>query len=297
MKLPTSFPDLEDQRKRIGSKLSEWQIGSESLSPREQLLAELADGIEIGLSDIEVGIGGLLTYKGEQVLLYIKDTRSSLYTLQHEPEKSRRFHIAECDTLEKMRNDGLLERYVVTNRMDGFSRADWHDRDTGERGETEARLKVCKNCLKALNWRGHDRSDGRLQLPGGHRQTPSEIWETFSISDFLMEYSTFFISKPSRRDIDAGLNEYVADWSKISLKKRSEANWKCTGCGVCLPHNPGALHVHHKNGVVTDNSSDNLKVLCALCHAEQPGHHHMHVTPAIRRLILRERRSQVIAGA
>jgi hypothetical protein len=35
------------------------------------------------------------------------------------------------------------------------------------------------------------------------------------------------------------------------------------------------LHVHHINGVKSDNSEMNLRVLCQYCHGEQPNHEHM----------------------
>lgn len=296
MNLSVTFPELNAQREKIGASLSHWEIGSGDLSPREELLANLARGIEIDIKDIDVGPGHLLTYKGEQVILYIKDTRSSLWTLQNEPEKSRRFHVAECRTLEKMRMDGRFERYVVTNRMDGLFLVDWLDPDTRALGETEAGLKVCKNCLSTLNWQGYQLSDASLQLPNGKRQSKNDIWESFTIPEFLMDYSTFFRSKPSRRDNEAQLNVYVEDWDRISKKKKHEAGWRCADCRVDLSASGRLLHCHHINGVVTDNSSNNLRVLCALCHAEQPNHQHMRVSSKDTQLILDQRMKQGISS-
>ncbi len=296
MKLTFSYPELDAQREKMGAPLSAWEIGASNLNPREKLLADLDRGIEIALEDIEAGPGGLLTYKGEQVLLYIKDTRSSLWTLTNEPEKSRRFHVAECQTLDSMRNEGRFERYVVTNRMDGMFLVDWLDPETRERGETEAGLKVCKNCLKTLNWRGYEHTESRMQIAGKapQRKSESEIWKSFSINEFLMEFSTFFRTKPKRKHTDAPLNEYVADWPRISERKRREAKWSCQRCGVELSDHPGLLHCHHKSGVVTDNSPSNLEVLCALDHAAQPGHQWMKVAAKSSQIIKAARVQQGI---
>lgn len=277
MKLSLHFPELTILRERIGAPLSDWTLGSPVMDPRKDLLDSLEGGIEINLGDVQPGIGGLLTYQGEQVILYIKDTKKDLWTLQNEPENSVRFHVADCRTLDDMRNKGRFERYVVTNRMDGLFKVDWLDKDTGQRGEIDAALKVCKNCLKTLNWRGYEVPPDRLVLPDGTRQVKGDIWKGFDISEFIMEYSTFFKSKPSRRDTNATLNEYVANWAKISERTRREAAWTCEQCKVDLSKRPGLLHCHHKNGVVTDNARSNLAVLCALCHAEQPDHRHMKV--------------------
>lgn len=280
MKIDVRFPELEAQRKRLGAKLSDWKIGSTLLNPREELLIELGSGIEINLDEVEVGPGGLLAYQGKQITLYIKDTGSSHWILKYEPENSRRFHITDCQTLRKMRRQGRFERYVVANRTDGLFLVDWLDPDTQKKGSTEAALKVCKNCLNSLNWQGYTNPQDRMRLSDGTRQDRKSIWDGFSISEFFMEYSTFFHILPSRRDITAVLNEYVKNWPKISRQKRRAAAWRCEQCSVDLSQHPNLLHCHHKSGVVTDNSASNLRVLCALCHALQPYHQHMGVSAA-----------------
>lgn len=285
MKISVDFPELRFQRDAIGGSLSDWRIGQNPLEPRGVLLEELGVGIEIDLGDVSTGPGRLLTYKGEQILLYIKDTRSSLWTLRNEPENSRRFHVADCRTLERMRNERRFERFVATNRTDGLFLADWLDPDSGARGQAEAALKVCKDCLSVLNWRGYERPGDRLARSDGTLQGKSDIWSEFSILEFLMEYSTFFRNKPSRRDTAAALNLYVSDWPSISERVRRAAKWRCEKCKVDLSQYPGMLHCHHENGVVTDNSDANLRVLCALDHAEQPGHQHMKVSETVRRKI------------
>ena len=279
MKLKLDLSALDRLRTRMGAEKSLWTPGATQLDPREEIRVQLQSGIEITLDDVDPGPGGLLTYKCEQVILYIKDTRSDRYTLEHEPEKSRRFHVAECETLKTMRHKGRFERYVVTTRMDGKFLVDWLDKDTRDRGETEAALKVCKNCLKAINWRGYEHAEGRLELDGGRRQSKSEIWSGFEISQFLLEFSTFFHDRPSRRDTTAKPNKYVEDWAAISESTRRSKNWTCEQCGVNLRSAPHLLHCHHKSGVVTNNTKENLEVLCAVDHAKQPDHGHMCVPP------------------
>lgn len=285
MKLELDFVDLARLRSVMGAEKSTWKPRNSPLDPREEIRNQLQSGIEITLDDVVRGPGGLLTYKGEQVILYIKDTRTDRHTLENEPEKSRRFHVAECETLEGMRQKGRFERYVVTNRMDGFFLVDWFEKESNERGEIEAALKVCKNCLKAINWRGYERSEGRLEFDNGRHQTKSQIWSEFDISHFLLEFSTFFNSKPSRTDATAEPNVYAVDWTAISERTRHAKNWTCEACGVNLRSAPYLLHCHHKSGVVTDNRPANLEVLCAVDHAKQPNHGHMKVPLRDKNLI------------
>ncbi|WP_375263677.1 hypothetical protein [Palleronia sp.] len=292
MKIDLKFFQLDGLRQKMGASLSEWTLNGGGLSPRKKLLEELERGVEIDLDEVSGDMGGLLTYKGEQVLLYIKDTRSSRWTLENEPERSRRFHVADCSTLQSMRAEGRFERYVATNRSDDLFLVDWWDQDSGKRGETEAALKVCKNCLRELNWRGYDRTPDRLMLPGGGLQARNEIWESFHLSEFLGEYSTFFREMPSRTEATAKLDVYVKDWPSISEKRRRAMDWTCQKCRVRLASVPGVLHTHHRNGVKTDNNLKNLEVLCACCHAEQPYHQHMKIPENVRAKILDLRKLQ-----
>lgn len=289
MKLSVSLRALSAQRQRMNAPLSNWELKPESLSPRSLILAELETGVEIQLDELETSTGGLLSYKGEQVLLYIKDTGSSKWLLENQPEKSRKFHIADCSTLDSMKQKGRFERYVVISGNDGVFPVDWKDPDTGEKGETEAALKVCKNCLKALDWLGYENPEYRENSGRGTKMTRNEIFQSFDISDFFLSYSTFFHQKPSRKANEAELNKYVPNWSKISNQRRQKAKWCCEACKVDLNQAPWALHCHHRNGVVTDNRTTNIEVLCALCHGAQPNHGHMKVSAKTKATILRAR--------
>jgi len=69
--------ELNTLVQRMKAKPSPWVPGENEMSPRQKLLDELdAGGISIDLEDVAPGPGGLLEYNGEQVLLYIKDTRA-----------------------------------------------------------------------------------------------------------------------------------------------------------------------------------------------------------------------------
>ena len=282
MKITFSFGELNALVQKMGASPSSWVVGGEELSERAKLLIDLEKGIDIDLSDVDVGPGNLLTYNDEQVILYIKDTRDSKEKLKYSPEQSRRFHVAECKTLSDMRDKGRFERYVVTRRIDGFFTVDWVDFDTGERGEIDAALKVCKNCLKEINFERYNQK-GRPK---------DVIWGDFSIPSFLREYSTFFVKLPSRTDKNAPVDEYVTGWSKLSRSMRQERNWTCENCGVNLEANKKLLHTHHANGVKTDNNPRNLKVLCAICHSNEPMHNHLKVTPTEKQTIIAARIQQ-----
>ena len=140
MKLPVDFQPLRQVRETMGAEMSAW-------TPRREQTAEL-EPFEQRVSRQEVdqivpldGVGPLV-YQGEQILLYIKDTRLDLHTLIHDPENSPRFHIAECETIEQMRRGNRFERYVMTNRIESNFKVEATDPNTGTVEELETELYV-----------------------------------------------------------------------------------------------------------------------------------------------------------
>jgi hypothetical protein len=262
MKLDLEFPEFDPLLTRMGAPKSSWQLPSLKMDERQKLIEELEEGIEILPEDVETSFGGLLTHKGEQVVLYIKDTRLDRATLLHDIENSKRFHVVDCRTLDEMRGAGRFERYVVTTRKDGRFLVE--AKDSVE--EIEAPLGVCMNCLKDLKWKGWISLD----------QT-RDIWENFSLQDFFAEFATFFSSRPRYSDKTAPKGGYAKDWHQRATEMKQQRNWRCDKCGVNLSASRDRclLHAHHKNGVVSDNRQSNIEVLCILCHSEQPAHQRM----------------------
>jgi hypothetical protein len=264
------FSGLEGAKRKMQAPDVAWN-SSLGVMDSPDFLIELSEtGIEIELHEVEGTDEGLLVYKGQHVLLYIKDTRQDSHTLLYEPENSRRFHIADkCKTLESMRADNRYDRYVVTNRKDGLFLVDAEDGFRGHTEEIEAPLQVCRNCLKELDYKQYDR-----QPPSQKKQ----VWRSFSIEEFFAEFSTHFLAKPKYTDNSFPSGGYTSDWEAISTRTREAVHWICEECGVDLKCHKSLLHVHHKNGIKSDNSPNNLETLCAVCHGEEPAHGRMHVS-------------------
>jgi hypothetical protein len=67
-------------------------------------------GADVPFEDVVVTPNGTFEYMGRKVLLYIRDQFGYRY----------KFHIMDCSTLKHMRSQNRYERYVVTERRDGF---------------------------------------------------------------------------------------------------------------------------------------------------------------------------------
>jgi len=239
-------------------------------------------GIEIDLSDVVID-EGLLSYNERQVLLFIPEHNPQYKPIEDvitQPIKGNRFHVADCEMLERMRAKNRYERYKVINNISGKFPV-YGISKTGQLLEGEAALIVCKYCLSKLNYKGAQ----------SNPRSKNETAVNFNLQEFFSNYSSLFKYYPKThiRDVKKG---YANDWDKISLRVRSASNFSCGHCNVSLIHHKGLLHTHHINGEKSDNSESNLIPLCADCHRKEPYHDHMHVKHADVQLLNRLRREQ-----
>ena len=277
MKLSREFPELARVRTRMGAPLTSWTPSS-ALETAVVLKPQMPQGELASLDEVRPISGiGPLTYQGRQIVLYIKDTRLSRETLLNNPTNSRRFHIAECNTIEGMRRDNRFARYVWTERTEGRFRVEATDPYTGAVEEIKAELYVCKNCLDALYL---------------HQERAN--WPRFSVVDFFRDNETFFHSLPRYTDITSPPGGYPRNWSYVQQKKKEQQNWVCESCKVCLSENQyrSLLHCHHKNGVTSDCRPENLQALCVECHNDQPQHGRFPPTKKERAILARLRADQ-----
>lgn len=85
---------------------------------------------------------------------------------------------------------------------------------------------------------------------------------------------------------------YTDDWEEVSKRVREQYGYQCQKCDIELHKHQNLCHVHHVNGVKSDNSQRNLQVLCADCHRKAHGGA-VHVSHADMQTITRLRREQL----
>lgn len=273
MKLKVDLSGLENLRRKMGAKERTWMPDTTLLNIRE-VQKKLEKGIISSLNELSSTNGGLLSYEGNQIAIYIKDhTYNPKYkkNILEAAEERNRIHVFDCGTLEQMRNKNRFDRYVQTIKTSDFE----IDIKYANKIETrEVDLMVCQNCIKALNYRGYT---------GGK----TEAWYSFSLEEFFAEYSTFFAVTPRYHDYASPSYDYTKNWSNKSREVRARYSWTCAECKVVLsrPEHQKYLHTHHQNGIKSDNSNKNLIPLCEICHAKEPSHQHMIVSDEARRII------------
>ena len=256
MKLDLDFSALEILVQNMGATPVNWTSDVKITAVDSDWKIDLeTKGIDVQIEDIEIQRSGLLKYRGEQILLYIKEISSfgDSYNLP-------KFHFYQCRTLLTMQNKGRFERYVVTQRKTGYFLMDRKIGYSSYEKDVEEKLDVCKNCL---NW-----------FNKNYRKRYTV--ETFDIVEFFESFPRSPLTQlPTYTDLSAPISGYSEDWNQVSAKRKSDCYYTCQECGIDLSDNKKLLHTHHANGRKSDNSSGNLKVLCVECHSQQPSHEHV----------------------
>src|SRR6266852_620958 len=150
MRLPNfeEDTDLNSLRMAMGAPLRDYSPAPPSdVLTIEEIERLASEGIDIPLDEVRVLNDGTHVYKGRRVIVYIRDVAE--YGARISMPK---YHLAMCDTLNKMIEEGRYKkRYVVATRDDGkFS---IHK----IRGETFIKtyepLDVCQQCLDELKYK------------------------------------------------------------------------------------------------------------------------------------------------
>lgn len=296
MKLNNPFQEIQALRERIG--VSEGKIEYQvSMDPRSEIKFKLeGDGIEVSRDEI-IKVGPFLTYKGDVLaILYIYDSYYGYEDLVSEEvtKKAPKFHFTWCDTLERMESKGRFSRYILSRRKNNRFKVQAKEREPayirkyGQIHEMEdVTLYACKNCMDQLSYKGYSAKSWRTD-------EKNKAVSEFSIEQFIDENEGILESmrfyKAHYTDNNVPRMDYTDDFPEISRRLREACGWACSTCNVNMSGKKEGLHVHHRNGVKSDNSPQNLVVLCALCHKNVDEFHKgMHVSKSVESYVMRNR--------
>ena len=244
----------------LGSFSPTFRLDELTLVELEVLATE---GKDVSIDDVVVLGDSTLSYKDSRVLVYIRDIATG--GRQWAP----RYHIADCKTLEQMRQFNKFEKYVVITRFDGNFPVNRISKNGNTSRQIE-QLSVCQNCLNKLSF------DNFSYRADQHRRLM--IVSRFTISRFFEKYPrSLFHLRPRGDATTAPINNYPADFGDISDRLREQRSWRCECCRRDFSRQAERqyLHVHHKNGMKSENYEQYRQALCFGCHAHEPQHSHL----------------------
>ncbi|ATD09500.1 hypothetical protein SIO17_20615 [Pseudoalteromonas piscicida] len=217
MKIEIDFSTLQTATLKMGAPNKHIKLDSPlgKINPIDNGLGiGLVLGEDLQLSEID-NTNNLLSYKGRQIMLYIPEQGSQIEEVIKDGkiDGAKRLHVAECKTLENMRNQGRFERYYVTNDISGSYPVMGHHHYRGDVIEGKAKLGVCKNCLRILNYKGYaDHSHIKK----------SRIYQEFNLAEFFETYSSYFKHYPNQ---NKSIGSYTKDWEQVSSQYRQTQNY------------------------------------------------------------------------
>ena len=198
-----------------------------------------------------------------KVNLYIAVKNIDKYDLNRiQPKNLYKYHIYQCTTISQMFQSGRKHQYKINNRDNGTFYFTFNDYNGNIlRKEKYQRLNICKNCLK--EYLKHYASDNDV--------------EAFNLADFHKQHNNLFNFDTSEleKGEDAVPNVYSQKWNEISTRIKLSKDYTCEVCGWRADniYQKRFIHTHHQNGDKTNNTNDNLKVLCIECHSNIDTYH------------------------
>ena len=281
--MPVSYKDLDTVLSMMETKRDARPLQMDPASTREKIKFELKTGVRIDAAQFDSisTVAGMFSHKGEHAFLYIDEPYHAEDVLMQKPaEAAQRFHLVKhCPSLLTMHNAGKSERYVLKQTSTGLFPCKPLDSFTGKTRTDiviDAQLMPCKNCLAELAYQGYSKPGSKSQRRD--RDLNDKIFRGFDVNSFFEHYEPFFFdTNYYRQNPNDGKANYISDHLKIRDQLLVQKNYCCDGknCGVQLKDKTSLLHMHHLNSSKGDNSRDNLKILCIICHSLEPNHQHM----------------------
>ena len=220
-------------------------------------------GLDIDINETVSSENGFIKYNEfDKLVAYIRDQRynnDGTFSL-------RKFHIAyNCETLSDSRKSGDASKFkIVQNKSPEFIiNILSSDARTVIKANVKEKLFVCRNCLKALNYKNYSKVK---------KNERDKIWEEFSFEEFLgteFDKNEELIKSYNLDDIENDkVRLYPENWEEISYNYRKSKKWICQECGKDCSKNKSELEVHHIDHDPSNSNFYNLKALCRACHSK-----------------------------
>lgn len=232
------FDQLKQYLRSIGLEVEETTSdGYRPVKPGDVTLSAIKDG----------------TYTFENDGIYLNGKQGErqkvfLYKRKYHLERygNPRMHIRKCSTIQEFLESGS---FAVEYRHANTDKVPVINMDDNNADVMVDHLPLCKNCLSIILQEGKKR-----------------ITDSNEYVDLLKQ--TLSSGMSSNEEV-VDIFGYTKDWEKRSREYREKHEWTCERCGLKIdnPWDRYFMHVHHRNGIKTNNDESNLECLCIRCHA------------------------------
>lgn len=202
-----------------------------------------------GIDFEEAFRAGSISFEDDGIYLEYEGKKYRGYMFIKEPWIDRygtypKFHLTKCQTIQEFISKGKFKiRYDWSNSNVN----DLIDKTTRKEYKNEV-LDYCGYCKK-------------------------ELFE--GIEDTADFFDSLDKSAIEEENIEVDIFGYVRGKEKISKDFRNQKNYQCEECTIKPKKNLHKRwwHTHHVDGDKTNNSLNNLKCLCILCHSHIDARH------------------------
>ena len=177
-----------------------------------------------------------------------------------------KMHVRKCITIQDFMGRG---KFPAEYRSANTEKVPVRDSINGYRDVLVEHLELCGNCRRIL------------------QQERARIFaDSTAYVRMLMQNMAQDDGVSGQLDVD--IFGYTRNWERLSRAIREKHDWTCERCGVKIenPWDRWFMHVHHKNGIKTDNREENLECLCVRCHANVDGVHRKNFSEGDRKIQL-----------
>ena len=214
--------------------------------------------------DLDISLNGeLLSYDGHGVIVYIKEQEDVDLAVENPLKNAKKYHLTNCSVLEEKKKEKRFGRFVALRYVEGGMPI------CDDKGSPDkmADLKVCRTCLRKLNYRPY--------MQAKSEDAKKRVQTEFSLVEFLEKQHSFPHECLPLRHAEFSSFSYTKDWRSVSEAYKLSRSYSCEECGVDLSDWKELLHTHHIDGVKSNNHPANLMALCVECHSKQPMHKHL----------------------